>query len=165
MLDNTLTALIFPVQKNHGITETSVIATTFSEASSYVPGDYVIYQEQLYKCATNVSPGLWNSNQWTSVLVGTELKRLSTSIGSITIYANNWTAGQVATQEVTVEGVNITSRSKVDLQPTDVQLASLMTTGICWIGAKNENGTVYVYSIGDYPHEDMTMQCTVTDLQ
>lgn len=40
------------------------VAEPFSDKNSYVVGDYVIYNDLLYKCTTNHS-GAWNSSHWT----------------------------------------------------------------------------------------------------
>lgn len=60
-------------------------------------------------------------------------------------------------QEVTVPGA--TNDTKVDLQPTPLQLISLMNNGTSMFAA-NEDGIIKVYVVGTKPNTDMTMQAT-----
>ena len=51
------------------------IAPTFSTGSTYEVGDYVIYDDQLYRCITPVTTaGAWSSANWTAVGVVPDLR-------------------------------------------------------------------------------------------
>ena len=84
--------------------------------------------------------------------------------GSITLSAS-WTgSASPYTQTVTVSGATVTASSKVDLQPTAAQLASLITAGVTGLVIENNNGTLTAYALGAAPSAAMTVQCTVTEV-
>jgi len=50
------------------------IANTYSTASTYAVGDYVIHDGLLYKCVTAVTtPGVWNASYWEHCIVTDEM--------------------------------------------------------------------------------------------
>ena len=68
------------------------------------------------------------------------------------------------TQLVTVSGATVTAHSKVDLQPTAAQIASLISDGVTGLVIENSNGTLTAYAVGAAPGASMTVQCTVTEV-
>lgn len=62
---------------------------------------------------------------------------------------------------VTVEGIS--RRSKIDLYPSVDQLEKLRIMGSGLV-ARNEEGTVTVYALGNKPTSTMTIQATVTEV-
>ena len=64
-------------------------------------------------------------------------------------------------QTVSVEGVSI--NSKVDLQLTPEQIASVFSAGF-GLTAVNDSGTVTVYAIGNKPQSDITIHATITEV-
>lgn len=50
------------------------LAPSFSTATAYAVGDYVIYNGNLYRCTVAHSAGAWNSSHFTDVTVGGELE-------------------------------------------------------------------------------------------
>lgn len=85
-------------------------------------------------------------------------------LGSITL-STTW-IGSVSpyTQIVTVTGASITENSKVDLQPTAAQIASLISDGVAGMVVENNNGTLTAYAIEAVPSAAMTLQVTVTEV-
>ena len=84
--------------------------------------------------------------------------------GSITLSAS-WTgSASPYTQTVTVSGATVTASSKVDLQPTAAQIASLISAGVTGLVIENNNGTLTAYAVGAAPGAAMTVQCTVTEV-
>ena len=84
--------------------------------------------------------------------------------GSITLSAS-WTgSASPYTQTVTVSGATVTASSKVDLQPTAAQIASLISAGVTGLVIENNNGTLTAYAVGAAPGASMTVQCTVTEV-
>lgn len=81
---------------------------------------------------------------------------------TVTILAANWT-GEVNpwSQVVTVNGV--TENSKVDLQPTALQIVSLQNDEISLM-LQNDAGVVTAWAIGNKPTEDYTMQVLITEV-
>lgn len=84
-------------------------------------------------------------------------------IGSISLSAT-WTgAASPYTQTVTVSGATVTANSKVDLQLTAAQIASLILAGVTGLIIENNNGTLTAYAVGAMTGA-MTVQCTVTEV-
>jgi len=85
-------------------------------------------------------------------------------VGSITLSAS-WTgSASPYTQTVTVTGATVTTSSKVDLQPTAAQIASLISDGVTGLVIENNSGTLTAYAVGAAPASAMTVQCTVTEV-
>lgn len=51
----------------------NVIAPVFNAENSYLTGDYVLYNDELYKANQAVNPGTWNPDAWTRCLVTEEM--------------------------------------------------------------------------------------------
>lgn len=51
----------------------NVIAPVFNAANSYSSGDYVLYNDELYKATRNVQPGTWNPDDWSRTLIVDEM--------------------------------------------------------------------------------------------
>jgi hypothetical protein len=64
-------------------------------------------------------------------------------------------------QVVSINGV--TANSKVDLQPTAVQIVELQNEDIAFM-AENDNGVVTVYALGSKPTKNYTMQALITEV-
>lgn len=58
-----------------------VVADAFDVGVSYVPGDYCIYENKLYKCDV-AHHGAWDGNDFTLTTVGAELESLSEALNS-----------------------------------------------------------------------------------
>ena len=86
----------------------------------------------------------------------------SVPVSSVTLLASAWEDnGGAYSQVVVIPGV--TAYTKVDLQPTPEQLEIFYTKALGFV-AENENGVVTVYSIGDRPLNDYTIQVTLTEV-
>lgn len=83
-------------------------------------------------------------------------------VTNVTLYATSW-AGDANpySQVVTINGVTV--NSKVDLQPTALQIVDLQNNDIALM-AENDNGVVTVYAIGGKPTVDYTMQALITEV-
>ena len=82
---------------------------------------------------------------------------------SVTLLASAWVGeGDMCSQVVEVPGV--TAHTKVDLQPTAEQLAEFHYKVLAFV-AENDNGVITVYSIGDKPTGDHTIQITKTEVE
>ena len=57
----------------------------------------------------------------------------------------------------------ITANSKVDLQPTAVQIVELQNNDIALM-AENNDGVITVYALGGKPTVDYTMQALITEV-
>ena len=51
----------------------NVIAPVFNAANSYSSGDYVLYNNELYKANQAVNPGMWDPEKWDHVLIVDEM--------------------------------------------------------------------------------------------
>ena len=82
---------------------------------------------------------------------------------SVTLLADKWVVdGKGYSQVVEVEGV--TPHSKVNLQPTKEQLDEFHDKILAFV-AKNSYGVVTVYSVGDKPDGDHTIQTTLREVE
>jgi hypothetical protein len=83
-------------------------------------------------------------------------------ITTITLPAANWTgSANPWSQVVTVNGV--TANSKVDLQPTAIQIVELQDSEITLM-MQNDDGVVTAWAIGNKPTKDYTMQVLITEV-
>ena len=72
VVNGNTTNIYAPAQ--HGDLSNQNLAVTFSASETYDVGEYVIYQENLYKCVTAITvAAAWDSTKWTRVLVTDEL--------------------------------------------------------------------------------------------
>lgn len=68
------------------------------------------------------------------------------------------------TETPSVSGVTVTANSKIDLQATASQIATLKNLGVASIFIENNSGTLTAYSVGAAPTSALTLQCTVTEV-
>ena len=78
---------------SHADTNTANFAPAFSEVTSYAVGDYVTYNNILYRCTTAHTAGVWVAGHFTQVTVGGQLKVQDIS-SSITI-GDGYASGQI----------------------------------------------------------------------
>ena len=98
----------------------------------------------------------------TSSAVLSAIEAASSRVTTITLDANNW-SGEVNpwSQVVTVKGA--TDNTKIDLQPTAIQIINLQDSEIA-LTTENNGGIVTVYALGNKPTVDYTMQVTLTEV-
>lgn len=92
--------------------------------------------------------------------------KVAPSPASVSIYANEWEQDDEEPrwhQVVEVANATITSRSKVDLQPSAEQLTVFYEKSLAFV-TENDNGVVTVYCIGQKPENDYTIQVTVSEV-
>ena len=82
--------------------------------------------------------------------------------GTIT-FTTTWDGEGPYTQLVGVDGVTISTSSKIDLQPTTEQIASLIEDGVQSLVIENDNNVLTAYALGAAPSSAMTVQCTVQE--
>ena len=126
------------VSSGNGINTATQIAYPLS--ASYTP------------MTRTMSGGSWSS--WKTIQ--------SNEKGSITL-SSSWSGSNPYYQTVTISGATITANSKIDLQPTETQLNTLINAGVTALGINNNNGTLTAYALGATP-STMTIQCTVTEV-
>lgn len=85
-----------------------------------------------------------------------------TQVGSISL-SSSWSGSGPYSQTVTVTGATVTADSKVDIQLTAAQIASLIAAGVTGLLIENNNGTLIAWAVGASPFA-MTVQCTVEDV-
>lgn len=81
----------------------------------------------------------------------------------ITLSSSSW-IGDAEPYSQVVAISNVTTNSKIDLQPTITQLSNLLTYGIA-LQAVNEDGVVTVYATGGKPMEDYDIQAFITETE
>lgn len=84
-------------------------------------------------------------------------------VGSVTL-GTSWSGAGPYSQTVTVTGATVTANSKVDIQLTAAQIASLITDGVTGLVIENNAGTLTAYAVGATPGTSMTIQVTVTEV-
>ena len=82
---------------------------------------------------------------------------------TVTLKAADWLGDTSPYAQVVALG-DVTSRTKVDLQPTDEQLNTLYAMALGFF-AVNEDGVVTVYAVGNKPTEDFVIQVTLTEVE
>ena len=110
----------------------------------------------------------WSGNAWFlgDIRIGgtcyDDATSLIPKIEMITIPAANWTGDKNPwSQVIHVNGV--TANSKLDLQPTAVQIVALQDAEITLM-IQNDNGVVSAWAIGNKPTEDYTMDVLITEV-
>lgn len=83
-------------------------------------------------------------------------------VGTVTLFAANW-IGTESPYHQTVYLPNVTENSMVDLEPSVEQLAIFHDKDLAFV-TENEDGVVTVYSIGDKPTNDYTIQVSITEV-
>ena len=86
-----------------------------------------------------------------------------TQVGSIAL-SSSWSGSGPYSQTVTVTGATVTANSKVDIQLTAAQIASLIAAGVTGLVIENNNGTLTAWAVGASPSA-MTVQVTVTEVE
>lgn len=84
-----------------------------------------------------------------------------TQVGSISLSAS-WSGAGPYSQTVTVTGATVTANSKVDIQLTAAQIATLVSAGVTGLVIENNAGTLTAWAVGASPSA-MTVQCTVEE--
>lgn len=58
-----------------------IISETYSDTKTYSVGDYVIYNDNLYRCTTEITTAeTWNDAHWTQVVFGSEVSDLKSAV-------------------------------------------------------------------------------------
>ena len=83
-------------------------------------------------------------------------------VSSVVLRADAWVGSDGAYSQV-VGVAGVTPYSKVDLQPTPEQDKIFHEKALGFV-AENDGGVVTVYSIGDKPTNDYTIQVTLTEV-
>lgn len=81
------------LDETHIAQNTANFAPAFSEVTSYAVGDYVTYNNILYRCTTAHTAGVWVAGHFTQVTVGSQLKVQDIS-SSITM-EEGYASGQI----------------------------------------------------------------------
>lgn len=84
-----------------------------------------------------------------------------TQVGNIAL-SSSWSGSGPYSQTVTVTGATVTENSKVDIQLTAAQIASLIAAGVTGMLIENNAGTLTAWAVGASPSA-MTVQCTVEE--
>ena len=75
---------------------------------------------------------------------------------------DSWSGSGPYTQAVSLDG--ITPHSKVDIQPDADVFTSLLLDGVTALWIQNDNGVLTACALGAAPSDELTVQCTVTEV-
>lgn len=149
------------------------LALDYDETATYDEGDYCIRLGLLYRANQDIDPAeAWTSAHWDRAYLADNVANLAEAVaakanppavGSVTL-SDTWTgSASPYSQTVTVTGATVTANSRVDLQPTAAQIASLISDGVTGLVIENNNGTLTAYAVGAETTAEMTVQCTVEE--
>ncbi|MBO5918760.1 MAG: hypothetical protein J6Q14_08350 [Oscillospiraceae bacterium] len=149
------------------------LALDYDPTATYDTGEYCIHAGKLYKAKMDINPAeAWTEAHWDRAYLADDVFNLTETVatkatppdvGSITM-SGTWTgSASPYSQTVTVTGATVTANSKVDLQLTAAQIASLISDGVTGMVIENNNGTLTAYAVGAAPSAEMTVQCTVEE--
>ena len=92
-----------------------------------------------------------------------EVESSHASIHTVTLSASTWVgSGSKYSQVVSIPG--ITTKTKVDIQPTEDLLALLYLASF-GLYVENNEGVVTVFAIGATPNIDITVQLTLSEVE
>ncbi len=74
----------------------------------------------------------------------------------------DWEGSDLYTQTVSIEGIK--PNSKVDIQPDASVFTNLLLAGVTALWVQNDNGLLTACSLGAAPTDELTIQCTVTEV-
>lgn len=106
-----------------------------------------------------MSEKIYASQGWVEEILSILVPKSATAF----LPAANWVNVSVGlySQNVTINGVTVSS--KVDLQPTALQIVELQNADIAFM-TENNDGVITVYAIGGKPEVDYTMQALITEV-
>ena len=104
-----------------------------------------------------------NTEGTRSIKVSDAFKNVKPEVISITLKADNW-ANNIENVFAQSISSNVTSNSKVDLQPDKTILIQLINDGVLSIYTECTEGTITVFVIGAKPSVDLTIQTTKVEV-
>lgn len=84
-----MTDTVHEADSAHIAQNTANFAPAFSEVTSYAVGDYVTYNNVLYRCTTAHTAGVWVAGHFTQVTVGGSIARYNDELSLPGYYSNN----------------------------------------------------------------------------
>lgn len=94
--------------------------------------------------------------------INSALSDVRPKVTTITLSAADWIGDSNPWSQV-VDMYGVTENSKVDLQPTAIQIVALQNSDIALM-ADNNDGVITVYALGGKPTVDYTMQALITEV-
>lgn len=143
--------LVASAYDTDGFSDNTIKSVKFAVRQRPIPSNYISNQTGQIEELVN-----------RMVQLEEELASMRPSHTTITLFANSW-VGDISPFSQVISIENVTENSKVDLQPTAVQIVELQDTEISLM-AENNAGVVTVWAIGDRPEVDYTMQALITEV-
>lgn len=78
--------------------------------------------------------------------------------------SSSWSGNDPYSQVVHIQNQTITSKTKVDLQPTSSQIEALKEARVISLYIENNNGVLTAVAFGGPPSDAMTIQCTLYEV-
>ena len=134
--------------------------TNWNKATNFIPkqGELIIYDADSTHSYIRVKIG--DGSTLVAQLPFIAEPQLTTTI---TLPASAWT-GAVSPYSQIVSVSGVTANSKIDLQPTAIQLTELQSLGIALM-TENDEGVVTVYALNNKPMSDYIIQATITEIK
>ena len=134
--------------------------TNWNKATNFIPkqGELIIYDADSTHSYIRVKIG--DGSTLVAQLPFIAEPQLTTTI---TLPASAWT-GAVSPYSQIVSVSGVTANSKIDLQPTAIQLTELQSLGIALM-TENDEGVVTVYALNNKPTSDYIIQATITEIK
>lgn len=117
--------------------------SAFSTANSYAGGDQVIYQKNIWRANTTISPGTWNPSQWTRQL-GTNAEIDVSTVGAAMAVAANKEAGRAAIDAASLDSPTFTGNPKAPTPNQFTTDTSLVNAAFVQRALGNYQGVLFV---------------------
>ena len=86
MADRNLKSITFPGLPNRYVIkgDGEIIAAEYSASSTYAVGEYVMYNNALYRCTTSITTAeAWTAAHWTAAKIGEDLTDCSRQLSDL----------------------------------------------------------------------------------
>ena len=163
--DDTYTKTITRTPQDGYSHTPGMLAPEFDETQAYHYGAYVRRYGKLYRHKYAVPMArAWDPAAWEEVTVGTEISRVFKTTMSFGSWSGN---DPYSANLIMLPSPPVTAKTKIDLQPSVDQIASMMDDSITALVAVNDlgvsGGTIKAYAFGGIPSFS-TVQCTMVEV-
>ena len=165
---------VFEYMMAHDLINEDELYLVQGDGSTDVPTDIVIDSEfssisenpvqnkVITTAINNLNTLVGNTNVSDQISNAISGKADMPKLTNVNILAASWSGDSNPWYQV-IDVNGVTANSKIDLQPTAIQIVELQNDDIAFM-AENNDGIVTIYAIGDKPTKDYTMQALITEV-